>query len=547
MQFNLIDNKWIPVKRRDGTPEMIAPWEVTDNFSENPVVVLNAPRPDFSGALIQFLIGLVQTTAAPANRIEWKQKLRTPPLKDELKALFTNDKEIHDAFEIGGNGPRFMQDFGRFDTDFGPIGGLLIDAPGENALKRNTDHFVKRNGVESICPACCATALFTMQTNAPMGGQGYRTSLRGGGPLTTLVIGDDHFSALWHSIWLNVLEANIFLNMCNQDKTALASKFPWLAETIAQAREQDIHPAHYFWAMPRRIKLNLNEPKTGECDICSCKSGQLISTYQELNKGTKYLEPMKHHLSPYDRNKQKSILVQPGGAIYRHWLGYVFSDEDGNKEPARVVHEFINARQDGDWQFRLWAFGYDMENMKPRCWYETKFPLIMVRQEYVSDYEDALASLVKAANMICGNLKVAIKRVLYGKPEFDSKTRKIRWKYHDIRGKPSDEGKEIEKVLYSVKEKSLFISAEAYFWQSTESLFYESVSRLKKYIEAGSDLAECYKEYHFALCKEAQKQFSYRLLSGPTEDMDPKKIAIAGKDLDASNNSSKIKGILGLP
>jgi len=239
--------------------------------------------------------------------------------------------------------------------------------------------------------------------------------------------------------------------------------------------------------------------------------------------------------------------MQAGGVIYRNWLGSVFSDKDGNKEPAMVVHEYINVRREGDWQFRLWCFGYDMENMKPCCWYEAKFPLIMVAQNNVSDYEETLANLIKAASMICGNIKVAINRVLYGKPEFDSKTKKLKWKYHGIKKTPSDEEKEIDKVLFSVKEKTLFNSAEAYFWQTTESTFYEALRKLKWAIESGSDHVEICKEYHQVLCKEAEKQFSYHVLSGPTENMDPKKIAIAEKELTGFNNSLKVKRILGLP
>ena len=71
MHFNLIDEKWIPVRRRDGSMETISPWQVTESFTDNPVAALNAVRPDFNGALIQFLIGLVQTTAAPADDDAW--------------------------------------------------------------------------------------------------------------------------------------------------------------------------------------------------------------------------------------------------------------------------------------------------------------------------------------------------------------------------------------------------------------------------------------------------------------------------------------------
>jgi CRISPR system Cascade subunit CasA len=211
------------------------------------------------------------------------------------------------------------------------------------------------------------------------------------------------------------------------------------------------------------------------------------------------------------------------------------------------VHEYINVRREGDWQFRLWSFGYDMENMKPCCWYEAKFPLIMVVQNNVFDYEEALGNLVKAASIICGNIKVAINRVLYGKPEFDSKTKKIKWKYHGIKKTPVDEEKEIDKVLFSVKEKSLFNSAEAYFWQTTESSFYEALRKLKGAIESGCDCVEIFKEYHQVLCREAEKQFSYHVLNGSFEDMDPKKIVFAEKELTTFNNSLKVKDLLRLP
>lgn len=159
MQFNLIDERWIPVTRRDGTKTMIAPWEVTEQFAENPVVSLDAPRPDFNGALIQFLIGLVQTVAAPQNASEWRKRLTEPPTPDELKEKFA---AVRHAFELGGDGPRFMQDMDRLEGKEWDIASLLIGYPGENTLKFNKDHFVKRGGISSLCPSCSATALFTL-------------------------------------------------------------------------------------------------------------------------------------------------------------------------------------------------------------------------------------------------------------------------------------------------------------------------------------------------------------------------------------------------
>jgi CRISPR system Cascade subunit CasA len=94
------------------------------------------------------------------------------------------------AFELDAEGARFMQDFSLTAEEgvSNEIGTLLIETPGENALKNNSDHFIKRGRISAMCPHCAATALLTLQINAPAGGVGNRTGLRGGGPLTTLVV-----------------------------------------------------------------------------------------------------------------------------------------------------------------------------------------------------------------------------------------------------------------------------------------------------------------------------------------------------------------------
>ncbi|MHB8910823.1 MAG: type I-E CRISPR-associated protein Cse1/CasA [Syntrophales bacterium] len=394
MQFNLVDEKWIPVRRRDGSQDKIAPHEVTQGFTDNPVVALDAPRPDFNGALIQFLIGLVQTTAAPDDEDDWEEWLTSPPSPKSLRERFLS---VHDAFNLGGDGPRFMQDFEKFETDEGCIDGLLIDIPGDSTREKNKDHFVKRDTVACMCPSCCAAALFTMQTNAPEGGRGYLTSLRGGGPLTTLVLGDERHSSLWHSIWLNTLVNDDFLRICgNGDKNADSDMFPWLGKTRTGVKTApiEVHPTQMYWGMPRRIRLNLGKGEQGQCDICGIYSEDLIVSYKEKIQGNNYKGAWLHPLSPfyYKDNAPSAIHAQPGGVSYRNWLGLVLHDSRNNKIPARVVHEFINNRQKNDWQFRLWAFGYDMTHNNARCWYDSVMPLITVNPDNVKNYENALLS-----------------------------------------------------------------------------------------------------------------------------------------------------------
>ena len=48
---------------------LIDPWQIAE--TDNPVVEINAPRPDFQGALYQLLIGLLQTCFAPEDEDQW--------------------------------------------------------------------------------------------------------------------------------------------------------------------------------------------------------------------------------------------------------------------------------------------------------------------------------------------------------------------------------------------------------------------------------------------------------------------------------------------
>ena len=69
--MNLISENWIPVRRADGSLQRIAPWQLTDGIGDNPIVAVASPRPDFDGALTQFLIGLLQTTCTPSEDQWW--------------------------------------------------------------------------------------------------------------------------------------------------------------------------------------------------------------------------------------------------------------------------------------------------------------------------------------------------------------------------------------------------------------------------------------------------------------------------------------------
>lgn len=185
--MNLIKDVWIPTLRFSGKSAEISPFEITSQIENDsdPIVSLNSPRPDFNGALLQFLTGLLQVVFPPENEIEWEDLFVNPPSPEILKEAMT---KAESAFELFGDGSRFMQDtnLNEEDTIF-DISALFIESPGENTIKLKKDFFIKRNSISQICEKCAGIGLFSFQTNSPSGGQGHLTSIRGGGPLTTFV------------------------------------------------------------------------------------------------------------------------------------------------------------------------------------------------------------------------------------------------------------------------------------------------------------------------------------------------------------------------
>jgi CRISPR system Cascade subunit CasA len=278
MPMNLIEDAWIPVVRANSGKSAIAPWQIAQR--EDPVLELAAPRADFQGAMYQFLIGLLQTGFAPEDQDEWLEYWDNPPDADLLKSRLGT---LSEGFVLDNSrGPAFMQDFALPDGEKKGVASLLIEAPGGKTVRDNLDHFVKRGSVKQVCKACAAMALFTLQTNAPSGGVGHRVGLRGGGPLTSLILPQDH-SPIWHRLWLNVLD--------EEDAPAcphgnLSVVFPWMGPTrTSEKGGSDTTPevAHFlqaYWGMPRRIRLALNKNAAiGDCDLCGAHDVDLVKEY----------------------------------------------------------------------------------------------------------------------------------------------------------------------------------------------------------------------------------------------------------------------------
>lgn len=467
--MNLVKDPWLPFRLRSGEETVLPICAICDPE----VVDFALPRADFQGAAYQFAIGLLQTVFAPVDRFEWKELYTKLPSSEELQKAF--DKVEH-AFNVVGEGPLFMQDFDALtDVKEVPVTGLLIDAPGGNALKLNTDHFVKRDSCNVLSLEMAVIALFTLQVNAPAGGQGHRTGLRGGGPLTTLIMPQSNEESLWQKLWLNIINREFF-KYPDPDLHS-ANLFPWLGKTKTSEEKgtetyhSDVHELHVYWAMPRRIRLTIKNIEC-ECGLTGKNSPYTVSTYRTLNYGYNYAGTWAHPLTPYKwfpKTPEKdhlSLKGQPGGVTYKTWdaLTLVGESKKGKEGqiPARVVKAYsaLFSAKVSDMMVetpRLWAFGYDMDNMKARCWYSVAMPLFVVEPEVQEDVLIVVKEVQELAQNCLWQCRTQVKSAWFEKPS-------------DVKGD--------------------FSFVDLAFWQRTESQFFKTVqSVIDNSLEGGPDLS----------------------------------------------------------
>lgn len=516
MAYNLIVERWIPIERRSGKVEMIAPAQVAER--EDPPVRIASPRPDFDGALLEFLIGLLQTVAAPKTELAWEKEFEAPPSPAELNRRFG---AVKNAFFLDGDGPRFMQDLNVASDPKAasvPIGALLVDRIGEDGLSEAPTLFAKSGLYETLGYPAAAAALMALQSYAPAGGRGQFTSLRGGGPLTTLVVGAD----LWATAWLNVLPRSDYELLVPGDPslTDAEATFPWMARTRkGPTPPKRVHPLQHLWGLPRRCRLDL-DAEPGRCAVYGDTASSVIRQYRTRPEGTSYEGDYRHPWTPYSFAKAgEPWNPKKGGADglpYRDWPLLVTGND--KRSPAIVVSHFARTRRRElvVGVPRLLAFGYAMDNMKPLRWCRAETPLITVRQECADVFAGTVDGFVAASEEIRKTLLAQVKGALSNRPGDI-----------DVAG-----------------------HVNPAFWSETEPAFFRAVHDARQELESnlslGEDVGQRWLE---SLHRSAMRLFD-SFASAPAELAPPdmRRTVLARRSLDQFTNPSalKLRKLLGL-
>lgn len=467
MTFNLLTSPWLPVRRRLSgfawvALPMIAPADAGGgSIDDDCVEALAFPRPDWNAAVTEWLIGILAAAWPAADAVRWRRGWREPPSPDGLAQALA---PLVPHFNGDGDGPLAFQDHDPLpNAEEKEVAQLLIDSPGAITLTKNTDLFIKRDRTAALCLPYAYAALITLQTYAPSGGAGHRTSMRGGGPLTTL-IAPREAGSLWQRLWANVPMARERPATWPADDPRWPLAFPWLAPTLVSDKKVVVGPDRVtdwlpFFACPRRIRLAVE--REGACALGGPADFGIVRQYRTQNYGANYTD-WTHPLSPY-RTDPKGVRFpvhpNPGSRGYRGWLGIWGG---GSVEASRSVATWDEKRRDLEVDPRadVSAWGYDMDNMKACAWVDDRVPWFAFDQpETRQIWLSRASAAIGAAGVAAAALGLAIRRVRAG--VFS----------HDANGTEQ----------FRVREDAsldLSVDAQSAFWAETEPLFRDWLDKL---------------------------------------------------------------------
>ena len=192
--MNLLYDPWIPVRSDGGTGEF---RQITyeELLCREGVWQISLPRDDLEMACLQLLICLTQVLFLPSDYKILRQSINAPLGQEEFSAGV--DQVESRWFDLADPETPFMQIRGVGADEVTPIQKLLVGMPEGN----NHSFFNEVGEVRHLGAACTAIALFNQAVNSPSFGGGFKGGLRGGAPVTTLVLGE----SLRDSIWRNVI------------------------------------------------------------------------------------------------------------------------------------------------------------------------------------------------------------------------------------------------------------------------------------------------------------------------------------------------------
>jgi CRISPR system Cascade subunit CasA len=337
------------------------------------------------------------------------------------------------------------------------------------------------------------------------------------------VIPAGKLNCLWKTLWLNVLTLEDHFN--KKPKIATAEVFPWMGKTYESKNDVQVSPEmvdelQLYWGTPRRIRL-FEYSENGVCDVCGC-TARIWKSYKTINYGVKYSSKWLHTLSPYRRQQEKDESIsliatkgKQGGFSYHDWLSLTLVNDPKKKQTAQVIRNFIEKKRwcISDSNFRIWCYGFDMDNMKARCWYDQTMPILVLPADKCPVFIENIQKVISAALDSARLLRDQVKAAWFKRPK-------------------------------EAKGDTYFILSS--FWEETESSFFVLASKIREAIVSDVSAGSILVQWHAIIIKTAERLFDHFALQDTDEIKNMKRIAEAAKALSNILHSPKTKSIQAL-
>jgi CRISPR system Cascade subunit CasA len=308
----------VPVVRKLSGAGSATPLEITGQHDHDPIIAVRFGHPLADRGFEFLMRDILQAAMAPRDSDAWMRLLTAPPTPGQLavwlapyRAAFHLDHPTTPAMQVRPSAAQLAKMTGRKpskakrppagddddEEDAGalPIAALLPDLPTGEAVKQDTDFFVRRDGVKAIGAGAVLPVLYAHMVLFPPGGGGYLGLPHGADSIKYQMVG----RTLWETLWLNVLHIGMDgledPNAC-WPAPVDGTVFPWLDlglsemplgrkdEGAAKPIERTgVHPAHI--PMPRRYLLSA--PIQGRCDLTGTE-GPVFTSYSRWPKGLQY-------------------------------------------------------------------------------------------------------------------------------------------------------------------------------------------------------------------------------------------------------------------
>jgi len=439
--MNLLKEPWIPVRGNDGTGAFrLLTYQQFLCEPGNWQVSLS--RDDMELACVQLLVCMTQVMFLPESDKVLRERIAAAL---GIKEFEDGVKPCHDWFDLDHPTQPFMQSRGVKATENTPIQKLLIGLPEGN----NHAFFNMVREVDHLSGPLAAIALFNQASNSPSFGGGFKGSLRGGAPITTLVYGADLRSMVWRNVLTRPRLSARQISMPG----LIRDKPTWVAPIQEKAviHWNEIGLSRGLFWQPAQIEL-IKADQLAPCDVLGGKAVQGYGGFRK--KKFKFTVegfwPHPHGAMAINLTKEppKKFLsfttTAPAWTLMAEFVVPKGINERDSTEGSVPAGAIVQGEELGESDLHLMVGGY---RAKKASVLERRHELMSLARGWQDD-KDRLPKLVaigkEAKKALCGKLYFAVQ---------------------------GNKGKGLQGIGAAIHE-----TAEKLFYAQTESLIHETFS-----------------------------------------------------------------------